>query len=125
MHPDLRLRYLLKNASNLDEAAEALFILLNGGYVIWDDGEIYTVRHLVAKVRNIKIEVYADDHMPPHFHIRSPDLNAALRIDSCELIAGKLTGPQYALIRRWHKDFQEMLQTAWTRMRAGDHQRDA
>lgn len=59
MHPDQRLRFLLDNASNLDEATEALFILLSGGYSIWDDGEIYSVRHLVSKVGNIKVEVYA------------------------------------------------------------------
>ena len=125
MHPDLRLRFLLDNASNLDEATEALFILLNGGYSIWDDGEIYSVRHLVSKVGNIKVEVYPNDHTPPHFHIRSPDLNAALRIDNCELIVGKLTGQQNALIRRWHRNFQQMLQTAWNRTRPGDQKRDA
>lgn len=124
MHPDLRLRFLLDNASNLDEATEALFILLSGGYSIWDDGEIYSVRHLVSKVGNIKVEVYPNDHMPPHFHIRSPDLNAALRIDNCELIVGKLTGQQNALIRRWHRNFQQMLQTAWNRTRPGDQQKD-
>lgn len=123
-HPDLRLRHLLECGSNVAEATEALSILLNGGYGIWEDGEPYCVRHLVDKVGNLKIVVYPKDHMPPHFHIRSPGLNAALRIDNCELIAGELTPQQNALIQRWHKSFKTMLLTAWINTRPGEQNQD-
>lgn len=120
MHPDLRLRHLLENGATIDDATEALFILLNGGYGIWEDGEPYCVRHLVAKVGNLKIVVYPNDHMPPHFHIRSPGIDAALRIDNCELIAGELSSQQTALIRRWHRSFRGLLEDRWSSTRPGD-----
>lgn len=38
------------------------------------------------------IYVYADDHAPPHFHVRGPQSNAQVRIDTLEVIAGTISG---------------------------------
>jgi len=36
------------------------------------------------------IYVSADDHAPPHFHVRGPQSNAQVRIDTLEVIAGTI-----------------------------------
>jgi hypothetical protein len=31
---------------------------------------------------SVKIEMFADDHAPPHFHLRGPNSNALVRLDN-------------------------------------------
>lgn len=56
------------------------------------DWGVYFIKELVKKIRNMKIEIYSNDHYPPHFHVKSSDnsINAKFRIDNCELIKGKI-----------------------------------
>ncbi|MEM8763467.1 MAG: DUF4160 domain-containing protein [Bacteroidota bacterium] len=53
---------------------------------------VYFIKELVAKVRNMKIEIYSNDHNPPHFHIKSRDnsIDAVFRLDNCDFIKGSI-----------------------------------
>ncbi|SOE21711.1 protein of unknown function [Spirosomataceae bacterium TFI 002] len=53
---------------------------------------VYFIKQLVAQVRHMKIEIYSNDHNPPHFHVSSKDgsINATFRLDNCDLINGSL-----------------------------------
>ena len=120
MIPQCHLEQLFENASTIDEATEVLLLLLNGGYGVWTDGNLYNVRHLVAKINDMKIEVYSNDHMPPHFHMRSAGINASFKIEDCKLIVGMVSASQMKLIRYWHARFKSQLMVAWERSRPGD-----
>jgi len=48
----------------------------------------------------VSVRMYADDHLPPHFHIVAPDFQVLVRISDLTVIAGEarpLRSP-----RRWH-----------------------
>jgi hypothetical protein len=43
--------------------------------------------HQIGKVF---IRVYANDHLPPHFHIVAPDFEALIEIETNAVLAGEL-----------------------------------
>ncbi len=43
--------------------------------------------HTIGK---ITIRVYANDHLPPHFHIVAPDFEALVEIETMAVLAGSL-----------------------------------
>jgi hypothetical protein len=36
----------------------------------------------------VSVRMYADDHLPPHFHIVAPDFQVLVRISDLSVIAG-------------------------------------
>lgn len=44
----------------------------------------------LATIRNITIRVYANDHLPPHFHVVSPDFEALVELSTMTVIAGNI-----------------------------------
>jgi len=42
----------------------------------------------VVRLSSATIYVYADDHVPPHFHLRGPNSNAQIRMDTLEVMEG-------------------------------------
>jgi hypothetical protein len=44
----------------------------------------------VVKIGNIKIQIFADDHNPPHFHVKTPDGKALIRISDLTVMAGNI-----------------------------------
>lgn len=53
--------------------------------IVREDGVFYFIKELVGRIRNLKIEIYSNDHNPPHFHVKSPDksIDATFRLDNC------------------------------------------
>jgi hypothetical protein len=62
------------NAESLDQSVEVLSDLLCGGFSVWTDGRLYRIKQLVARVKGLSIYIYSDEHVPPHFHIKSADV---------------------------------------------------
>ena len=44
----------------------------------------------IAAFHGILIQMYFDDHEPPHFHVRYGQAKAVMRISDGEVIAGEL-----------------------------------
>jgi len=58
--------------------------------------------------------MYANDHLPPHFHISMNDGRECLiEIDTLALIAGRVTRREIAEPLAWAKDNLAVLQAAW------------
>lgn len=38
---------------------------------VFNDGQLYFIKQQMGIVRNMKIEMYSNDHNPPHFHVKS------------------------------------------------------
>jgi hypothetical protein len=49
----------------------------------------------------IQIRLYAKDHMPPHFHISTPDGEAMTLISDLSLLKGRLRRRELETVRRW------------------------
>lgn len=59
-----------EEAKSLIEFEQVLEGLLMGGCAVWTDGTLYYARQLVDRIKGLKIEVYANEHPPPHFHVK-------------------------------------------------------
>lgn len=110
------IEHCLEAAKDLDDALRALTGLLSGGYSVWVDGNLIITKELVGQVHGLKLYIYADDHPPPHFHLRGSGLDASFAIDDCRCLRGKLPPRQYALIKWWHQRSRPLLVAAWRRL---------
>lgn len=67
----------------------------------------------LARFDGIKIQIFHEDHPPPHFHAVFGEHNAALRIDTLEVLDGFLPRPQLRTVRAWARTRQTELMRAW------------
>jgi hypothetical protein len=118
--------YCLVDPSDLEdlvEATEWLESLLHGPCDIETvDGEDVIVerRELVDRIGGMKIEVYPNEHPPPHFHVRSPVVSASFAIDDCSLLNGTVGPREFRKIRYWHRQFKPYVVQAWNDTRPTD-----
>jgi hypothetical protein len=82
-----------------------------------EHGNVIERRYLIRRIRNIKIEIYPNEHPPPHFHITSPDINATLSIVECELLTGSLNSKIFKQIKYFHTLNKDHLIEVWNRLR--------
>lgn len=55
---------------------------------VWQDGRVLKTKKFVARVKDLRIEVYPKDHAPSHFHVisRQRGINARFSLDTLELM---------------------------------------
>jgi hypothetical protein len=61
-----------------------------------------------------KIAIYADDHLPPHFHIEGRRFRTVVEIETMMIRAGELRGAREAM--DWAVANQEFLRAEWRRL---------
>jgi hypothetical protein len=59
------------------------------------------------------IYVYADDHAPPHFHVRGPRSNAQIRIDTLEVTAGTIARRDHHEAIAYARENRDLLIMKW------------
>jgi hypothetical protein len=69
----------------------------------------------IVVLGNVKIQVFGDDHAPPHFHIVTPDGEALARIADLQIIAGRITSRDGRKALEWARENHEVLIDAWKR----------
>ncbi len=90
---------------SFEEWCEYLESLLSGRcYVMATGGKltVIEIKAYVASIGGLKIEIYPNEHTPPHFHVKSPKIDASFRIDNCECIEGKVSSGIYNIILYWY-----------------------
>ena len=55
----------------------------------------------LVQIGNMIVRVYANDHLPPHFHIITPDADALVHIETLEILRGKLSRRAEAEALAW------------------------
>lgn len=73
----------------------------------------------MAKVHTIgktEIRVYANDHLPPHFHIVHPDFEALIVIEDFRTYAGALKGAAGKVAMVWAKAHIAAIKAEWNRI---------
>ena len=108
----------ISQADDFDTLAKMLWVLLNGGFSVWDDGTLLHTRQLVERVNGLRIEVRSNEHPPPHFHVITGGNNASFTIEDCSLLAGTLGRKDIKLVKWWHSRAQLKLIAAWDETRA-------
>jgi len=90
---------------SFDEWAKWLEALLHNPCSIWEeDGELVLLecKQLVERLNGLRIEIYPNEHAPPHFHVKSPNVDASFTIDECKLLKGAISGGDVKKIRYFH-----------------------
>jgi len=126
---DDRLYFYLKSEdlNSIEDCAEFLESLLHGNCNIREDedtGELFVseFKKLVDKIRGLKLEIYPNEHPPPHFHVRTAEINASFTIDDCSPMAGTeaLSKKDLDAVRLWHEQSKSKLIETWDSMRPTD-----
>jgi hypothetical protein len=55
----------------------------------------------ISTFLGITITMYFDDHAPPHFHVRTAEHGAKIRIDILEVIESNLRRRELRLVLAW------------------------
>jgi hypothetical protein len=69
--------------------------------------------HTIGK---IIITVYANDHLPPHFHAVHPDFELPIEIETLTIMRGNSSAPAYRAIMDWAKANTAAIKTEWNRI---------
>jgi hypothetical protein len=86
------------------------------------NGQLIEQRKLVKRVNGLKIEIYPNEHPPPHFHIKSSNIDASFEILSCKLLHGRVQPKDHKLIIHFHKSNLNLLIDTWNNLRPSDCQ---
>ena len=109
----------LAAACSLDELADPLEHLLTGSYAVFR-GRLRHIRVRVDQTCGLRIEVYPNEHPPPHFHVRGPGINASFTVEDCVHLSGDIDGRKRELIEWWHVRARDRLIAVWNRTRPTD-----
>jgi hypothetical protein len=108
------------NFSTINEYAEWLeAIFHNPCSIMDDDGELLLleIKQLVTRLDGLKIEIYPNEHPPPHFHVNSPNVSASFSIENCEKLEGEISSSDKNKVRYWHQFAKPILIEAWNSTR--------
>lgn len=67
----------------------------------------------VYVIDSIKILIYFDDHLPPHFHAIYNEYEELIEIRTLETYRGKLPNKQRKRVIAWAKENQTLLMETW------------
>ena len=68
------------------------------------------------QIGNISIRVYANDHLPAHFHAISPDFQALIEIETLTVLAGSLEGKARKAVMTWAAANIDVIKAEWNRI---------
>lgn len=71
----------------------------------------------LVRLGNIKIQMFADDHAPTHFHVRTPTSKAIVTLADLRIVRGKLSLSETRAVMAWAEANREFLRDAWNELR--------
>jgi hypothetical protein len=72
----------------------------------------------LATIGKTIITVYANDHLPPHFHAVTPDAEALIEIDTLRILRGELRPATRRKVLEWATANRRTLVAEWNRLNA-------
>lgn len=102
------------------ELIDELEMSFSAGPILNDAGMRSADEVLVARFKGMKIEIFANEHPPPHFHVTHQERSGTFRIDNCDPVDGCGLERFMRNIRRWHTKHRETLISVWNETRPTD-----
>lgn len=94
---------------------------LNLGPMIDLTGRRMLNEEQVARFDGLSIQIQADEHPPPHFHVRGGGANVSFAIDDGRRLKGEKGFERYDYnIEKWWRDNRCLLIRAWNNLRPAD-----
>jgi hypothetical protein len=75
--------------------------------------------YLVDRFRSLRVEVFSNEHPPPHFRVKCGSETANYQISDCAQLNGGL-GKYHGVIKNWHAENKQRLIEAWDSRRPTD-----
>lgn len=69
----------------------------------------------LVQIGSIIIRVYANDHLPPHFHILTSDGDALVEIATLQILRGKLGRRVEDTALEWARENKATIAAEWNR----------
>lgn len=108
----------------LDGLAAHLHSFLASGTYVNDDWDpagpiLIEAKELVARIDGLKIEIYSNEHPPPHFHVVTNGAKASFTLDQCKMLNGNLPSKQQRKVEYWFSNMnaKAALVEVWNRTR--------
>ena len=70
----------------------------------------------IVRIGNLKIQVFADDHNPPHFHVVTPDHEALVALATLTVLRGTMRRQDLKTALEWVRANGEALVSEWERL---------
>jgi hypothetical protein len=70
----------------------------------------------LCSIGNLDIRVYANDHLPPHFHAITPDEEALIEIATLKILKGSLPPRVRRTVMAWAEENKAALAAEWNRI---------
>jgi len=68
------------------------------------------------QIGKIIIRVYANDHLPPHFHAIAPDFEALIEIETLTVMRGSLSRQAGKSVMTWANANRRSIVAEWNRI---------
>lgn len=68
----------------------------------------------IRRFANCKIAIYADDHMPPHFHIEGRGFRVIVAIETMAVRVGDISKAREAMA--WARQNVDLIRSEWVRL---------
>src|SRR5579872_4357620 len=81
-------------------------------YASWRRGRAVGKLHQIGK---LVIRVYANDHLPPHFHAIAPDFEALIEIETLRIMRGDLPPQARKAVMDWAGRNRAAIVDEWNR----------
>lgn len=83
---------------------------------ILEGGRRFLTEELVAHLNGLKIQIFSNEHPPPHFRVQYSGETANYSISDCTQLNGGLK-KWYRNIREWHAKNKQTLIDTWNKTR--------
>ena len=70
----------------------------------------------IHTINKIKIQIFANDHNPPHFHVYDAGIEAKIDIITLQFMVGQIRRNTFSLVIDWAADHRDFLMSEWERM---------
>lgn len=68
---------------------------------------------VISMFYGIIIQMFWNDHPPPHFHVRYADAKATIDIETLAVLTGSLPRTAERLVLEWAREHQNELREDW------------
>lgn len=66
----------------------------------------------------VKVQMFADDHHPPHFHVVGVDTEALVRLADFKVLRGRIRGRDLREALVWAEANRALLEATWEKLNA-------
>ena len=70
----------------------------------------------IHRIGKVKIQVFGDDHAPPHFHVWRPEGQALVAIETLDVLASEVPERLLQEAMDWAASNKPTLREAWDRL---------